>query len=191
MQLQFTYTPQDIQEMLNARLPRPRQRSRNLRRFAMPVVLALALVWAIVAIRHPGAGTQNYLPGPSAPIVPGDELFKRMMILLAGFAGVAALIWLFQSGPFAQRGQSIYDADPRLRQPQQLSIDDAGLHLSNSMARADWPWPALDFWRESVNEFFVRPAGGDVVIIPKRSMDDTEQRELRIMLAERVGRIVG
>jgi len=120
----------------------------------------------------------------------GVFLFGVLMIIFAHSGDWPAVAWIFVVSPvlmlffLSRNARKIVDEHPELLEPQTVTFDAAGVTITNSVSRVQWPWQRVLSVKEKAGFIVLRcsslGAGG---FIPARAFAPG-QRERFLSLAQ-------
>jgi hypothetical protein len=187
MHLQFTYTPEDLQEMsivaTDEANKAAREAQRQANRGARGVIgwgLFVALAVFLFIMLNP-----NRTGRPGVPRPPADP-WPQLRRILPWFS-LFVVLWVIMFWFRRRAGRMLWKHNPVLRRPHTLDIDDDGVRLAHEQAMTQWTWPNFIGLTETENLLLLRQAKATYVIIPKRAVPEGQLDALRLLLAERVG----
>jgi YcxB-like protein len=189
MRLEFTYTPEDLEELqsLSSKVKAPgAQRlifglARGFLGWVVFIGLAIGLfILSNWKTRSTPAAPVRVVPKPTNPW----EILLPMLpwVLIFGF------IWFFLYRRLRGYAKKQWLETPELQVRQQMEITDEGVTLATPTATTNWRWQAFSASIEGVNTILLRISGNArlFVSIPKRAFNEAELQELRALLGAHV-----
>jgi hypothetical protein len=189
MTLEFTYTPQDMQEWSAAALTEANKEAKKQQRAAQGgrsvigwvafVGLAVFLFLMMQRKQPPGA-VRVSSPDP-----------WPMLIRMSPFILIIAALWIFAKfggGWLGRRGaRKLWEREATLKEPHTIEITDEGVRLASTSSSTAWKWPNFTHLTETANLFLLKQSDGTHLIVPKRAVPPGELERLRLMIEEHLG----
>jgi hypothetical protein len=183
MQLQCTYTPEDLVEAVRAKIHDPIYRIPFFRRKVVTLViwgLYLNFAWFFW-------WNSRSFPSSAYPWMHSQNATWNFLIPTAILITTVVLVFITTLSPANKRKlRNLWHQKPSLQQPQTITIDEAGICISNPLSSGQQNWAAYRGWCETQNLFVVLSSDRGRLIIPKRIASAEQVQELREMLASRI-----
>ena len=183
MQLQCTYTPEDLIETVRAKIHDPIHRIPFFRRKVVTLViwgLYLNFAWFFW-------WNSRSFPSSAYPWMHSQNATWNFLIPTIILIITVVLVFIVTLAPPNKRKlHRLWQEQPSFQQPQTLTLDETGISISNPLSSSRLNWASFRGWSETQNLFVVLSTDRVRVIIPKRSASAEQVGELREMLASRI-----
>jgi hypothetical protein len=186
MELRFTYTGDDFDEVFSlrwsqdARLYRRRRVTNGITLALMVIALGLVIWFRVLAPRI----TQQMPWIPSGHFDWHDNDLYAISVAVG--SSVAFVIYYFARRR-RKLGEAYLKSQPMSQQPQVMVIGDVGIDVSSPLNSSQYRWESFTDWMESDGIFALRLTGRHgILVIPRRSATDEQQAELREVFKRRI-----
>lgn len=186
MDLEFTYTPDDFQEMLKAKWPESGGKTRTVTWFLMALFI-LALLTGVHVWWTDYRDLKMNVLAQSGENPPFEAILRKAIYSPATFLVLFLLAWhWFFIRIRSRRGISLWKHNIAAQQPQTVTIDQDGIKISSPLAETRFRWPMIAYWAETANLFVLRLNTKSLLVIPKRAATSEQLEQLRKSICERI-----
>lgn len=186
IRLEFTYTPDDINEW--AKAPTPGMPGRGWRvwrgTITWLVFIALAVVFYAWQRRMEPPRPSRAAPPRSAN--PASDVLLTLLPWLVVFV----VVWFLVARQL-RAGKLIWNNNRSLQLSHVLTVEDGGIELAEPTASTRWKWEAFTSWTETANLLLLRLQNSLTLAMPKRAATADELEVLRRTFNARIAPPVG
>jgi len=185
VELEFTYTPDDFQEMLKAKWPESSGKMRT-GGWVLLALVIVVLVWEMHTWTEYREWKMNLWPEPGENL-PFEVRLRNIVYSPFSFflVFVVAFVGIFIRSR-SRRGISLWNLNIAAQQLQRMTIDEEGIQLASPLAETRFRWPMVAYWAETANLFVLRLNTKSLLVIPKRAATVKQLEQLRKSFGERI-----